>query len=122
MVQGTIKLGRNTVNHGTWLKARGYTVTENGTESITVQGKGSFRDELDLSQETPEARAAALKAVLDSGDLLHYGTKISLHSDGEMKTLFGIPACGKLGAASALIVKKAKPDKAKKAAGEFDGI
>jgi hypothetical protein len=113
MVQGTIKTGKNTKGHGAWLLAHGYTVVEQ-VDSIVVEGT-EFVKELDLSGVDA---LDVLKKVIEDKQLLTYQTLVSL-KDG--KRLFGIPLCGKLGTASALVVKPVKAEKAK-ATNEFSSL
>lgn len=101
-INGTIKLHAKTNGHAAWLTARGYTAKVEG-EAIQVTGNGAFLEVLDLSG--PDAGVEALRQVIARGDLLTYSTKVRF-PDG--KVLFSTPACTRLGAASALVVKPAR--------------
>jgi len=97
-VKGSIKVGRHTEGHGAWLKARGYTVTEEPGK-IIVEGS-SFVESIDLSG-TPEQQVAELKKVIEAKSLLTYETK-AVTPKGPRSSIM---LCGYLGAASALVVK-----------------
>ena len=109
MVKGSIKIGKNTLKHGQWLHDHGYEVTEKDG-ILVVEGKGELLNELNLGTDP----IAVLKGMVEKGDLLSYSTKVSF-PDG--KVLFGVPACMRLGQASALIVKPEKAQETKKASG-----
>ena len=100
MVTGTIKIGKNTAKHSEWLKSKNYNVKLDG-DVITVTGGGELLNEIDLGKDP----VVALKNVADRGDLFSYSTRMTF-PDG--KILFGVPACIRLGQASALVVSVPK--------------
>ena len=102
-MEGTIKIGKATAGHGATLRQLGYEVVEHD-DHIAVTGEGTV-DELDLSAGT-----GPLKEVISKKQLLTYRTRVTF-DDG--KTLFGVPACTRLGQLSALIVSIPKVAKAK---------
>ena len=93
-IQGRIKVGKNTAGHGATLRQLGYEV-EDGDGGITVRGSGLV-EEIDLS-----AGMGPLKEMIANRQLATYRTKVTFE-DG--KTLFGVPACTRLGQLSCLIV------------------
>ena len=109
-VVGSIKMGKNTKNHAAALRKMGYEVTEEGDE-LKVQVTG-FVQHLDLSENQD-----ALKEVIAKKQALTYSTKV-LFKDG--KSLFGVPACTRLGALSCLVMKPAKGAKKEKVESEFN--
>lgn len=113
---GRIKLGSKTKGHKATLERLGYSVTEADGE-LLVEVEGGVVSEVDGS--TPEKLKAALKGIVAKKACANYSTKWTFaakEGDGT-RTLFGIPACGVLGEASALIMKTGEkaPAKAKEA-------
>lgn len=107
---GSIKMGKNTKGHRASLEKMGYKVSEEeGELKVEVTG---FVSHLDLSENQD-----ALREVIAKKQALTYSTKV-LFKDG--KSLFGVPACTRLGALSCLIMKPAKGAKAPKEGGEFN--
>ena len=100
---GTIKSGKNTKGHAANLRRMGYEVNEKGDE-LEVQVSG-FVSHLDLSVSQD-----ALKEVIAQKAALTYQSKI-IFKDG--KTLFGVPACMRLGALSCLVMKPGREAKIK---------
>ena len=103
-VKGTIKTGKHTENHGTWLKNHGYTV-EQGDGKIVVTGT-EFVEAIDLSG--PDGGVAVLKEVIAAKKLLTYGTKAQTAKGPRSSIML----CGFLGTASALVVKPVGQGKA----------
>lgn len=109
-VVGSIKLGKNTKAHRANLEKMGYKVSEEGDE-LKVEVTG-FVQHLDLSENQD-----ALKEVIAKKQALTYSTKV-LFKDG--KSLFGVPACTRLGALSCLVMKPEKGAKKEKTESEFN--
>ncbi|MBU3748685.1 MAG: hypothetical protein FGM36_15595 [Burkholderiaceae bacterium] len=100
---GVIKMGKHTSGHKASLEKAGYKVTEeNGHLQVEVTG---FVQNLDLSQGKE-----ALRDIVANRQALSYSTRV-LFSDG--KSLFGVPACTRLGELSFLIMKPQKGEKVK---------
>jgi hypothetical protein len=100
-ITGTIKLGVNTSGHKAWLEAKGYAVKVEG-DTLHIEGS-EFVEFLDLGM-TVESAITTLKGLVEKKQLLTYTSKVKI---GE-KTYWGVPLCGKLGAASALVTKGPK--------------
>jgi len=100
---GLIKLGKNTAGHKARLEKAGYKVVQEG-ENLQVEISG-FVQSLDLSQGKE-----ALREVVANKQALSYSTRV-LFSDG--KSLFGVPACTRLGELSFLVMKPQRGEKVK---------
>ena len=111
-MNATIEISARTQAHKAWLETRGYKVTcFDGKFVIEAE---SFVDTIDLSKGIEP-----LKEVIKSHKLLTYTTKITF-PDG--KVLWSVPACCRLGEASALVAKPEKAVKAPKAGLDLSGL
>jgi hypothetical protein len=108
MVKGTIRIGKQTANHGAWLTAHGYTVDAASKPGFIVVEGTEFVEALNLQENAVDA----LKAVIEKKQLLTYSTKATIEGG---KTRSSIMLCTHLGPVSALIVKPEGAAKAAKA-------
>ncbi len=111
-MRGIIKVGKNTAGHQAFLEGKGYTCKREG-DNLAVEVTG-FVDNVDVS-----GGIATLQAMVAAKQAATYSTKF-LFADG--KVLFGVPACTRLGKASALIMKPEKAAKKASVASEFDTL
>lgn len=99
MNKGTTKLNQNTKSHPKALQSLGYTVELSPAgDSFTVEGRGELVKSLDLTTNPGEV----LLALVQRGDLLTYGTKVTyMHPEtGEVKVASSVPMCLALGGIS----------------------
>jgi len=102
-ITGRIKVGKNTQGHAESLRQLGYEVeVEEDDGFVVVQGSGLV-EEVDLSEGMEP-----LKEMIGNQQLATYKTKFTF-ADG--KTLFGVPACTRLGQLSCLVVSIPKEKK-----------
>lgn len=117
MVRGQIKVGKNTTRHAQWLNDHGYKAAVEGDVLAVEVSRivGVTPDEtLDLSVDP----LTTLQGIVDRKEGIAYSARIRF-ADG--KVLFGVPACTRLGRASALVMKPVKARKPAKAS-EFDAL
>jgi hypothetical protein len=98
-VQGSIRIGRNTAEHGAWLVAHGYEVDSTSKPGFIVVSGTEFVPELDLTGE--DNGLAVLKAIIEGHKLLTYSTKAQTAKGPRSSIML----CTYLGKASALVVK-----------------
>lgn len=110
---GTIRMSKKTAGHEAWLSARGYSVVKDG-DVLKVEGNG-FVETVDLTGA--DDGVGVLRDMVAKRQLATYRTRFTFNG-GEV--LSGIFAVGRLGAASALVVKASKPRAA--SASPYDGI
>lgn len=112
-VSGVIRVGKKTAGHESWLAARGYAVRKDG-DVLHVEGS-EFVESVDLTGA--DEGLGAMREMVAKRQLATYRTQFTF-KDGEVLT--GIFAVGRLGPASALVVKAAKPRAA--APSPFDSL
>lgn len=114
---GRIKVGSKTGAHAEWLKGRGYECAVEGDHlnvQVTKIVGVDASESLDLSENGTEV----LKGIIERREGIAYSCRIRF-ADG--KVLFGVPACTRLGKASALVMKPARAAK-QAATSEFDAL
>lgn len=114
-MNGRIKLGANTSKHQATLEKLGYKPQVVDGEIVT-EITGTVAE---VDGSTKEKLQAALKDIVAKKAACTYGTKFTFPAkDGQgVRVLFGIPACGVLGEASALVMKVSAAPKAAKTGG-----
>ena len=112
-MQGIIRVTKKTAAHAEALRSKGYEVTESQNDQeqpiLLIETTGFHTQAVDLSTEEGKE---TVRQVVANKQLFTYRTRFTMPT-GE--TVFGLAACRKLGALSALIAKDATP-KAKKPA------
>lgn len=81
-----------------------------------IEVEGVLEDEV-IDMTSKEKRDEVLKHVIQNKLCFSYSTRFLFSEDPEASAVFGGVACGKLGAASMLVMKKMPKSKKKKAAG-----
>lgn len=112
-VNGTIRMGKRTEGHEAWLTARGYSVRRD-SDVLHVEGR-EFVDSVDLTG--PDDGVSLLREMVAKQQLATYRTRFTFNG-GEVRS--GIFAVGRLGAASALVVKASKSPV--RVAGPYDSL
>lgn len=103
-VVGTIKIGKHTAGHGTWLKAHGYEVVE-ADGKLAVTGS-EFVESIDLTGA--DGGVAVLQGLIEKKALLTYSTKAKT-AKGDRSSIM---LCSVLGPVSAIMVKPVGAGKA----------